>query len=73
MKLQPVVAIIVIAVGVIALVYEGISYTKTEQAIDLGPIQVSAVNTHTLPLAPLVGGIALLGGIMLLVMSGEKA
>lgn len=72
MKTQNIVAIILIAIGIIAFAYQGISYTTTEKAVDLGPIQISAEKTHTLPLPPIVGGVALVSGILLLLKGGNK-
>jgi hypothetical protein len=72
MKIDTVVAIILIAVGVIALAYQGITYTTREKVVDLGPIQMTAEKTKTIPLPPIVGGVALVGGIVLLVMGRKK-
>ena len=65
-------AVILIAVGMIALVYQGIGYTSREKVIDLGPIQVTAETSKVLPLPPVLGAIALAGGIVLLVLGGRK-
>lgn len=73
MKPQIIVAILLIVVGIITFAYQGITYTTKEKAIDLGPIQVTAEKTHTIPLPPIVGAIALVGGIVLLVTSAKKA
>jgi len=61
-------AIILIILGVLVLAYQGITYTyKTkEKVVDLGPVQMTAEKTKTFPLPPSLGGIALLGGIVLL-------
>ena len=63
-----IIAIILIAVGVVAFTYQGITYTTREKVVDLGPIQMTADKTKTLPLPPILGAIALLGGIVLLVV-----
>ena len=73
MKPQIIVGILLIIVGIVAFAYQGISYTTTEKAIDLGPIQVTAEKTHTLPLPPIVGAIALVGGIVLLLQGRKNA
>lgn len=73
MKTNTLIAIILIAVGVIAFAYQGITYTTREKVIDLGPLQVTADKTKTLPLPPIVGAIALVGGIVILVMGNKKA
>ncbi|MGD0237855.1 MAG: DUF3185 domain-containing protein [Syntrophorhabdales bacterium] len=72
MRPKIVIAIILIALGIAALAYQGITYTTREKVVDLGPIQVTAEKTKTLPLPPIVGAIALVGGIVLLVMGSKK-
>jgi len=66
-------AILLIALGVIAFAYQGISYKTRESVVDVGPLHVSTEKSHTLPLPPIVGAIALLCGIALLVMDGKKS
>ena len=72
MRPKIVIAIILIALGIAALAYQGITYTTREKVVDLGPIQVTTEKTKTLPLPPIVGAIALVGGIVLLVMGSKK-
>ena len=64
--------ILLIVVGIVAFAYQGITYTSSEKVIDLGPVQVTAEKTRTFPLPPIVGGIALVGGIVLLLVGGKK-
>jgi len=64
--------IILIVVGIVAFAYQGITYTTREKVIDLGPMHVTAERTRTLPLPPIVGAIALVGGIVLLVTGRKK-
>jgi hypothetical protein len=59
-------------IGIIALAYQGITYTTREKVVDIGPIQMTADKTKTIPLPPIMGGIALVGGIILLVAGGKK-
>ena len=73
MKTNTVLAIILIIVGIVAFAYQGITYTSREKVVDLGPVQVTAEKTRTFPLPPIVGGIALVGGIILLLMGSKKA
>jgi len=73
MKTNSLIGIILIVIGIIAFAYQGITYTTREKVVDLGPIQVSADKTRTIPLPPIVGGIALVGGIVLLVMGSKKS
>jgi hypothetical protein len=71
MKPAGIVGIILIAIGIIALAYGGFSYTTREKVIDAGPLQVSADRQKTVPLPPILGGICLVGGIIL-VLAGNK-
>jgi len=72
MNASKILAIALIAVGIIAFAYQGISYKSRESVVYLGPLHVTAEKTHTLPLPPIVGVIALLGGIALLVFDSKK-
>ena len=72
MKPKIMIAIILIVLGIAAFAYQGITYTTREKVVDVGPIQVTAEKTKTLPLPPIVGAIALVGGIVLLVMGDKK-
>ena len=71
MKPVGIVGIILIAIGIIALAYGGFSYTTREKIIDAGPLQVSADKQKTVPFPPILGGICLVGGIVL-VLAGNK-
>ena len=73
MKINTVIAIVLIIVGIVAFAYQGIQYTSTEKVIDLGPIQINTEKTSTFPLSPIMGGIALVGGILLLLMGNKKS
>jgi hypothetical protein len=72
MKTNTLTGVILIVIGIIAFAYQGITYTTREKVVDLGPIEVTADKTKTLPLSPIVGGIALVGGIVLLVVGNKK-
>jgi hypothetical protein len=71
MKTYTVIGLILIVIGIVAFAYQGISYTTREKVIDLGPLQMTAEKTRTLPLPPIVGAVTLIGGIVLLVV-GRK-
>jgi hypothetical protein len=72
MRPKIIIAIMLIALGIAALAYQGITYTTREKVVDLGPLHVTAEKTKTLPLPPIVGAIAIVGGIVLLVMGSKK-
>jgi uncharacterized membrane protein len=71
MKTKTIVGIVLIIIGVVALAYQGFTYTTREKAVDLGPIQITAEKEHTVPLPPILGVAALIGGVVLLV-AGRK-
>ena len=62
-----VIGIVLIVLGGIALAYEGISYTTTEKVIDIGPLKVEAKKEKTIPLPPILGGVAVAAGVVLLI------
>ncbi|MBU2578397.1 DUF3185 domain-containing protein [Patescibacteria group bacterium] len=72
MKTYSLIGIVLIVIGIIAFAYQGISFTTREKVVDLGPIHLTAEKTRTIPLPPIVGGIALVGGIVLLVVGKKK-
>lgn len=65
-------AIVLIVIGVIALAYGGISYTREEKVLDIGPIEATAKTRETLPLPPILGVAAIAGGVILLIAAGRK-
>jgi hypothetical protein len=73
MKTNSIIGIILIAIGIAAFAFQGLTYTSKEKAVDLGPIQVTTETTHRIPLPPIVGAIAMIGGIVLLVVEKKKA
>ena len=52
------IGIALIALGMIASVYQGITYTTREKVVDLGPLKITAQNENTIPLPPILGGLA---------------
>ena len=71
MKSSTILGIVLVILGVFALAYQGITYTKREKVVDLGPIHATKDTTKTIPLPPILGGLALVGGIVLLA-AGSK-
>jgi hypothetical protein len=64
--------LVLIVLGVMAFIYQGITYTSREKIIDIGPIHASADTQKTIPLPPLFGGLALAGGIGLVIIGRKK-
>jgi hypothetical protein len=71
MKTRTLIAFALITLGVIAFIYQGITYTTTEDAIDIGPLKVTTEQKHSIPLPPIVGGLAIVGGIIMLAAGGK--
>ena len=67
-----IIALALIVLGVIALAYGGISYTRDKKVIDLGPIQATAKTRETIPLPPVLGIVAIAGGTVMLVAASRK-
>jgi hypothetical protein len=67
-----VIALVLIAIGVVSLAYQGITYTTREKILDVGPIQATADKERAIPLPPVLGGLALAGGIVLLVVGARR-
>jgi hypothetical protein len=72
MKTNTLLGVILIAIGIIAFAYQGITYTTSEKVVDLGPMHMTAERTRTLPLPPIVGALALVGGVVLLITGSRK-
>jgi hypothetical protein len=60
-----VIGVILIILGIVALAYQGISYTTREKVVDIGPIEASKETKRTIPLPPILGVLALAGGVIL--------
>jgi uncharacterized membrane protein YidH (DUF202 family) len=64
--------IILIVIGILALVYQGFTYTQTKKDVDLGPIQIQHQEDHTVPLPPVVGAVCIVGGVIALGLGSRK-
>jgi len=65
--------IILIILGVLVLAYQGIRYTRQEKVLDLGSVEITAKEKRTIPVPPIVGGIAVVAGILLVMTDRRKA
>jgi len=66
-----IIGIALVALGLIALAYQGITYTSRETVVDLGPIKATADRQRTIPLPPILGVLALAGGVAVLIGSAR--
>ncbi len=72
MKTPIVVGILLIVLGVVSLAYQGISYTHQKKVVDLGPIHATETVKERIPLPPILGGLALVGGVALVAVGSRR-
>jgi len=60
------IGVVLIVLGLVGLLYGGFSYTKREKILDIGPFQATKEETKTIPLPPIAGAVALVGGVVLI-------
>ena len=72
MKAGAVLGIILMILGIFALAYQGITYTTHKKVLDVGPIQATKEERHTIPLSPILGGVALIAGVVLVLAGGKN-
>ena len=66
------VGILLVVLGALALAYQGISYTRQEKVLDIGPIHATTETHERIPLPPILGGLMLIGGIVLLITGARQ-
>jgi hypothetical protein len=73
MKAVSLAGVVLVVLGALALAYQGFNYTRREHVMDLGPMHVSTETQNRVPIPPILGGLALVGGIALLVVGSKKS
>ncbi len=73
MKTLPLIGIILIILGIVSFAYQGIAYTTHKKIVDIGPFQATATEHKTIPLPPILGALALVGGVVLLIAGRKQA
>ena len=73
MKANVLVGILLIVLGIISLAYQGFTYTTQKKVADIGPLHATKNETHSVPLPPILGAIALVGGISLLAVGSRSS
>ena len=73
MKAATLLGIVLIVLGVLALAYQGFTYTTREKVVDLGPLKITADKEKSIPLPPIVGALALAGGIVLVFVGARRS
>ena len=72
MKPTMLIGIVLVVLGVLILAYHGITLTVHEKVIDIGPLQATFASRKNIPLSPVVGGVMLAGGIVLIIVGAKK-
>jgi hypothetical protein len=73
MRVITIVGVVLIVLGVVALVYQDFTYATRERVLRVGPVEVRKETQKTIPLPPLIGGVPLAGGIMLVLVGAKRA
>jgi len=68
MKPAAMLGLVLIVLGIAALAYQGFTYTSRETVLDIGPLHATAERQKTVPLPPILGAAAVVGGVVLLVI-----
>lgn len=68
MKLKTL-GVVLIAIGILMIVYTGFSYMTKDKVVDLGPIEINKETNHPVQWSPIVGVVLLVGGIVVIVSS----
>ena len=72
MKPMTIVGGLLLVLGLVALVYQGITYTSRDTVLDIGPLHATADRQKTLPLSPVLGLAAVGAGVALLIAGVRK-
>lgn len=72
MKTLTLAGIVLIVLGLVALIYQGFTYTTRETVLDIGPIHATADRERTFPLPPVLGIVAVAGGVALMIAGARK-
>ena len=73
MKAATVVGVLLVLLGAAALAYQGFTYTTREKILDIGPIVATRETQKTVPIPPVLGGMALVGGIVLIGLGARRS
>jgi hypothetical protein len=73
MKPVSLAGIVLVVLGALAMAYQGFDYTRRDHVLDVGPMHVTAETQKRVPISPILGGFALVGGIALLVVGSKKS
>jgi len=72
-KAVTLIGVALIVLGALALAYQGITYTTREKVVDLGPVKITADKENSIPLPPIIGVLAVAGGVVLVIVGARKS
>ena len=72
MKSSSIVGILLIVLGALVLAYQGIDYTRQKKVLDVGSVHLTKETNERIPLPPILGGLALVGGVVLVIMGASN-
>lgn len=72
MKTALLAGIVLIVIGILSLAYQGFTYHTQKKVADIGPIHATKTESHTVPLPPVLGGLALIGGVVLVAVGAKQ-
>jgi UDP-N-acetylmuramyl pentapeptide phosphotransferase/UDP-N-acetylglucosamine-1-phosphate transferase len=72
MSAMRILALVLIVAGALMFAYPMLSFTTRDKVVDLGPVEVTQEERHNVPLPPILGGVAVVAGLVLLVTGGRK-
>jgi hypothetical protein len=73
MRMTVVLGILLVVVGLAGLAWRVFTYTTTEEVLDIGPIEVTAEKERSVPIPPIVGGIAVVAGVVMIMAGSRKS
>lgn len=72
MKSMTLAGVLLAVLGLLALIYQGFTYTHREKVLDVGPIHATRDEQEHVPLPPIIGGLALVGGVVLMIVGSKQ-
>ena len=72
MKPAVIIGALLIVIGIIGFIAGGVSFTHDKKLVDAGPLQIDKKETNTFPISPVLSGIAVIGGIVLVTIGSKK-
>ena len=73
MRPGAIVGLVLIVLGVLGLALGGFSFTQKEKVLDVGPVEATADDKETVAIPPLLGVLAIVGGVVLVAASARRA